>query len=93
MAENGGAAGIEFGFTIVLVRNREKKRVQAKARFPTLDSARDTLLVFAIRDPRVIEVYVNDAKTGEILWSSAPGVIMAALAGGGLGPALIDLPR
>lgn len=79
----------EFGYMFFAEKNGQTMKIEGSIKLPDLESARDSLRLFMMRDSRIQQAFLIDPKTKERLWAAIPGILREEVTRAGFGPQVL----
>jgi hypothetical protein len=80
----------EFGYIFFADKNGQTIKIEGSIRLPDLESARDSVRLFMMRDSRITQAFLVDHKTKARLWAAIPGILREEVTRAGFGPQVLD---
>ena len=87
---NGDNGLTEFGYIFFADKNGQTIKIEGSIKLPDIESARDSVRLFMMRDSRIMQAFLYDPKTKERLWAAIPGVLREEVTRAGFGPQVLD---
>lgn len=85
-------AVMKFEYLFYAVKGKQLVKLEGAIKVPSLESAKDSMLLVMMRDSRITQGYLFDPITKEALWISIPGILRQQIAEAGFTPDVIQGP-